>query len=88
MGSKKQITLDIGGRDYAFNMSIELYNLFINQTTPEKKTAPAENLARAALADKSQLDELNALLAQGLALDIVGALPEEFRPHVEITVKK
>lgn len=88
MANRKQITLDIGGKDYAFNMSIELYNLFINQTTPEKKTAPAENLARAALADKSRLDELNALLAQGLALDIVAALLEEFRPHVEITVKK
>ena len=88
MANRKPITLDIGGKEYAFNMSIELYNLFINQTTPEKKTAPATNLVRAALADKSQLAEVNDLIDRGLALDIAAALLEEFRPQVEITVKK
>ena len=88
MDKENIITLLIGGVEFAFNVTIEHYNLFINRMTLESKVAPAVNLCRETLVDRDQLPELNKLLDRGLALDIAGKLIEEFRPKVEIEVKK
>ena len=88
MDKKDIITLVIGGEEFAFGVTIEHYNLFVNRMTLDSKVAPAVNLCRDTLVDREQLPKLNALLDRGLALDIAGKLIEEFRPKVEIEVKK
>ena len=88
MDKRNIITLVIGGEDFAFDVTIDHYNMFINRMTLDSKVAPAVNLCRDTLVDRAQLPKLNALLDRGLALDIAGKLIEEFRPKVEIEVKK
>ena len=46
------------------------------------------NLVRGCLVNKEQKDALNDLIDRGYALDIAGRLLEEFRPELEIEVKK
>lgn len=82
------ITLEIGGVDFKFHVTIDHYNMFVNRLTTESKVAPAVNLCRDTLVDREQLSALNELLDRGLALDIAGKLIEESRPQVEIVVKK
>ncbi|WP_176013055.1 putative phage tail assembly chaperone [Victivallis sp. Marseille-Q1083] len=85
---EKSIVLIIGKIDFAFNVSLALYNEFVDAIQATSKTVPATNFVRRALADKAQLAALNELIGQGLAVDIAGKLIEEFRPKVEIELKK
>ena len=85
---EKSIVLTIEETDFAFAVSLALYNEFVDTIQATSKTAPATNFIRRSLADKAQLPVLNELIDQGLAVDIAGKLVEEFRPKVEIELKK
>lgn len=86
--TSKDIVLAIGGTDFAFRVETADYNAYINSLKPDDKVAPSVNFARRTLVDKAQRPALDELCEQGLAVDIAGALVEEFRPKLEIAVKK
>ena len=69
-------------------LDTEDYNRYINELKPDDKVAPSERLLRRTLVDKEQTPALNALFDQGLAVEMAGWLAQEFRPQVEILVKK
>lgn len=85
--AEKKITLAIGGVDYEFKVSTQDFNNFANRVG-ETKVAASINLVRGCLVNKEQKDALNDLIDRGYALDIAGRLLEEFRPELEIEVKK
>jgi hypothetical protein len=84
----KKITLNVGDQELHFEVSLPIYNTYIDQIKVDSKVVPSLNFVRQALADKAQRPVLDELCNQGLAIDIAGALVEEFRPKVEITIKK
>jgi len=86
--AKKQITLTIGTQEFGFEVSTQTYNQYVNEFKVDDKISPSVRFARRTLVDKKQLDALNELFDQGVAVDIAGALLEEFRPKLEIEVKK
>ena len=84
----KDIVLTIGETDFTFRVETSDYNSYINDLKPDNKITPSVNFVRRTLADKTQRPALDELCEQGLAIDIAGMLVEEFRPKLEISVKK
>lgn len=85
---EKNITLTVGEKDFEFCVKTQVYNLFVNGIAGENKTAAAANFLTNTLVNKEQRTELKELIDSGLGIDLAGLLAAEFRPAVEITVKK
>lgn len=84
-----KVILTIGAVDLVFNPTIDNYNKFINEMQLNNKIAPASNYIRR-IVDKDSKDALNDILiaSPGAALQIAGAINDEFAPDLDITVKK
>ena len=83
----KKITLTIAGTDISFEPTMTAYNSFINDMMPNDKVAPAHNYLKKIVCQESKevLDEL--LKRPGAALQLAGAINQQFAPDLEITVK-
>ncbi|MDD5697677.1 MAG: putative phage tail assembly chaperone [Victivallaceae bacterium] len=86
--AEKKVTLQIGGNDFAFNVTTGDFNRFVNETAPDNKTGPAVAFLRRALVDKKQREQLDELCDRGAALNIAAKLIQEFQGEIEIEVKK
>jgi hypothetical protein len=88
MTERTEITLDVAGQDFDFVMDAALMTKYINSLTPANKVAPAHNLLMTSV-NQEQKASLKPLLANPMtAIQIAGALIEEYSPTVEVTVKK
>lgn len=88
MTERTEITLDVAGQDFDFVMDAALITKYINSLTPANKVAPAHNLLMTSVS-QDQKASLKPLLANPMtAIQIAGALIEEYSPTVEVTVKK
>lgn len=101
---EKKITLTVGEDEIDFVVTTLNYNKFQNDVTQDKKTAPAKNFLKNCLVKKhsekkedeakiatyndKQTELLNSFIDRGLAMELLGALLEEFRGDIEIAVKK
>ncbi|MGS3144138.1 putative phage tail assembly chaperone [Aeromonas sanarellii] len=85
----KKIILTIGGTDISFEPTMTAYNGFINDMMPNDKVAPAHNyLKKIVSQDPVSRPALDELLKQpGAALQLAGAINQQFAPDLEITVK-
>lgn len=83
----KTLTLTVAGTDISFEPTMTAYNGFINDMMPSDKVAPAHNYLKKIVCQESKatLDEL--LKRPGVALQLAGAINEQFAPTLEITVK-
>ncbi|WP_421316512.1 putative phage tail assembly chaperone [Aeromonas veronii] len=81
------ITLDVAGKELKFAPTMVAYNGFINDMMPSDKVAPAHNYLKKIVCQDSKeaLDEL--LKRPGAALQLAGAINQQFAPDLEITVK-
>lgn len=86
--AEKKVTLSIGGTEFNFKVTTQDFNNYVNRITAESKVAPSVNFLRACLLDREKKETLNDLIDRGYALDIAGKLMEEYRPELEIEVKK
>lgn len=86
--AEKKITLTLGETDFCFEVTTATYNRYINEIKPDDKVSPSLRFVRIALVDKEQRDALDELCDSGLTVDIAGLLVTEFRPDIEIEVKK
>lgn len=84
----KEITLTVGENEFKFKVSTTEYNTFVNDMKPDSKIVPAKNFVKRCLVDKGQTAAIEDLCDHGLAPDLAGALIEEFRPKLEIEIKK
>lgn len=88
MTERTEITLDVAGQDFDFVMDAALMTKYINSLTPANKVAPAHNLLMTSV-NQEQKASLKPLLANPMtAIQIAGALIEEYSPTVEVIVKK
>lgn len=88
MTDRTDITLEVAGQDFDFSMDPALMTKYINSLTPANKVAPAHNLLMTSV-NQEQKASLKPLLANPMtAIQIAGALIEEYSPTVEVTVKK
>ncbi|KKK99852.1 hypothetical protein EIK76_01200 [Rheinheimera mesophila] len=87
---KQVITLGIGTTDFAFNVTAQDHNDFVDAAARGgSMTAAAKNFVVRVI-DPAQKEDFKKLLdsSPGAELQIAGALKEEFSPVLEITVKK
>jgi hypothetical protein len=82
-----KVTLVVAGTELTFEPTLTAYNSYINDLLPSDKVAPSHNYLRKIVASESKtaLDEV--LKRPGAALQIAGAVNEQFAPTLEITVK-
>lgn len=84
----KEITLQVGQQDLTFNVSLEAYNQCINTLQPNNKVAPMHNFLVNVAKDEKTRKAVNQIYEDALTSEVFGALVNEFKPSVEITVKK
>ncbi|MEN9360642.1 MAG: hypothetical protein RL095_2177 [Verrucomicrobiota bacterium] len=88
MSKTKKITLTIGEIELEFNVGLKEYEDFQNELASGKGiSAPAKNLLRRTV-KAEQKEQLLGFCEDGLASEIAGTVIQEFRPKVEISVKK
>lgn len=85
---EKKITVTAGDDEFEFCVKTNDYNSYINALKPDDKIAPSSNFLRRTLVDKEKLEKLNALIDAGVGIDIASSIINEFRPEVEIAIKK
>ena len=88
MSEKRDITLEVGGKEFTFTLTPQDVTKYFNAMTANNKVAPSHNLlSNTVVAD--QRADLRTLLANPvMTMQIAGALLEEYAPDVEIIVKK
>jgi phosphoglucomutase len=88
MTQSREITLEVGTKDFAFTLSPQDVTKYFNAMTATNKVAPSFNLLSTTV-KQEQRAELRELLANPvMTMQIAGALLEEYAPDVEIIVKK
>lgn len=85
--SKQTITLTIAGNDIHFVPTMVAYNSYINGLSMTDKVAPSHQYLKR-IVDTDSKEALDSLLTRpGAALQLAGAINQQFAPDLEITVK-
>ncbi|WP_296059605.1 putative phage tail assembly chaperone [uncultured Amphritea sp.] len=84
----KAITLTVGEDDLNFNVGLADYERYQNELAMDNKVAPAKNFLKRCAADDDTTAALEVRFAQGLAVEISGAVVSAYRPDVEIKIKE
>lgn len=88
MTDKREITLEVGDKEFTFELTPQDVTKYFNAVTQANKVAPANNLLVNTVKQEERAS-LKALLGNPvLVMQLAGALLEEYGPDVEITVKK
>ena len=88
MSEKRDITLEVGDKEFTFTLTPQDVTKYFNAMTANNKVAPSHNLLSNTVVAEHRAD-LRPLLANPvMTMQLVGALLEEYAPDVEIIVKK
>lgn len=83
---KKTITLAVNGTPIAFDMTVDIYNKYIDEIQASKKTGPTRNMLMRAVQPTSKEALKEVVDLPGAAMQIAGQLVELYAPDIEITV--
>ncbi len=88
MTERREITLEVGDKEFTFDLTPQDVTKYFNTLTQTNKVSPANNLLVTTVKQEERAS-LKALLANPLmVMNLAGTLLEEYGPDVEITVKK
>ena len=88
MTERREITLEVGEKEFTFELTPQDVTKYFNTLTQTNKVSPANNLLVTTVKQEERAS-LKALLANPLmVMNLAGTLLEEYGPDVEITVKK
>lgn len=85
--AKKKVTIQAGETELNFDVGIGAFNKFQNDFLPQNKVAPSENFLTACI-KKGQEEALIDLCDKGLSIELASLVAAEFKPEIELTVKK
>lgn len=83
----KQITLEIDNKDLRFGVTLKAFNDYQNEFMPNSKITPSENFLVKCVHPEDK-DRLLELCDQGYTFDIAQYVADEYKPALEIKVKK
>ncbi|WP_027188854.1 putative phage tail assembly chaperone [Desulfovibrio cuneatus] len=83
---EKRISLTANGTTVHFNVNAAAYDKFIDEMEPSKKVGPAKNLLMRTVAAESKEALKTLLETPGMALNLVGALVENYAPDINVTL--
>lgn len=88
MTDRREITLEVGDKDFTFTLTPQDVTKYFNSMTANNKVAPANNLLVNTV-DQQERATLKPLLVNPvMVMQLASALVEEYGPDVEIIVKK
>ena len=88
MTQSREITLEVGSKEFAFTLSPQDVTKYFNAMTANNKVAPSFNLLSSTVLPAQKADLRELLGNPVMTMQIAGALLEEYAPDVEIIVKK
>ncbi|MCK9818398.1 putative phage tail assembly chaperone [Pseudomonas sp. MAFF 302046] len=88
MTQSREITLEVGTKDFAFTLSPQDVTKYFNAMTANNKVAPSFNLLSTTVKQEQRAELRELLTNPVMTMQIAGALLEEYAPDVEIIVKK
>ncbi|WP_095051470.1 putative phage tail assembly chaperone [Pseudomonas sp. Irchel s3b2] len=88
MTEKREITLEVGDKEFTFSLTPQDVTKYFNAMTANNKVSPSHNLLVNTV-DQQERATLKSLLVNPvMVMQLAGALLEEYAPDVEIIVKK
>ena len=88
MTERREITLEVGEKEFTFELTPQDVTKYFNTLTQTNKVSPANNLLVTTV-KQEQRASLKPLLANPvMVMQLAGTLLEEYGPDVEIIVKK
>ncbi|RON20588.1 hypothetical protein BK660_16165 [Pseudomonas brassicacearum] len=88
MSETRDITLEVGDKEFTFTLSPQDVTKYFNALTQNNKVAPANNLLVNTVKQEERAS-LKALLGNPvMVMTLAGTLVEEYGPDVEVIVKK
>lgn len=88
MTDKREITLEVGDKEFTFELTPQDVTKYFNAVTQANKVAPANNLLVTTVKQEERAALKPMLGNPVFVMQLAGALLEEYSPDVEITVKK
>ncbi|MDY0832747.1 MULTISPECIES: putative phage tail assembly chaperone [unclassified Pseudomonas] len=88
MTDKREITLEVGDKEFTFELTPQDVTKYFNAVTQANKVAPANNLLVTTVKQEERATLKPMLGNPVFVMQLAGALLEEYSPDVEITVKK
>ncbi|QLG94905.1 putative phage tail assembly chaperone [Pseudomonas yamanorum] len=88
MTDKRDITLEVGDKEFTFELTPQDVTKYFNGLNQNNKVAPANNLLVSTVKQEERATLKSLLGNPVLVMQLAGALLEEYGPDVEITVKK
>ncbi|WP_456026757.1 putative phage tail assembly chaperone [Pseudomonas capeferrum] len=88
MTDKREITLEVGDKEFTFELTPQDVTKYFNAVTQTNKVAPANNLLVNTVKQEQRATLKPMLGNPVLVMQLAGALLEEYSPDVEVTVKK
>ncbi len=84
----KTICLQMGEKELTFTVTLDDYNQCVNALQVDNKISPMHNFLVSTSADEASKSAVKQAFEDALTSDLFGAVIKEFKPNVEITVKK
>ncbi|WP_395598128.1 putative phage tail assembly chaperone [Pseudomonas sp. A1437] len=84
----RDITMEIGDRDFTFHLTPQDVTKYFNSTTNNNKVAPANNLLVSTVKQEERASLKPLLVNPMTVMELAGALLEEYSPDIDIIVKK
>ncbi|MHC8315701.1 putative phage tail assembly chaperone [Pseudomonas sp. LB3P31] len=88
MTEKREITLEVGDKEFTFSVTPQDVTKYFNAMTANNKVSPSHNLLinTGLHAERDELRKV--LLNPVMTMQISSALLEEYAPDIEVIVKK
>ena len=86
--NEKTIEVQMGDKDLIFKVTLEDYNNCVNALQPDNKVAPMHNFLVMTSASEKTKESVKQAFNDALTGELFGAVVNEYKPKVKITVKK
>ncbi len=85
---KKTICVQMEDDELVFDINLDDYNRCVNSLQPDNKVNPMHNFLINTAANNKTKEAVNRAWNEALTADLFGVVIGEFKPKVDITVKK
>jgi len=87
--NRQELTLELDGKDVDFTVTREHFNRYTNDINMNDKVAPSQQFVMRCVEDDSKEDLKQYIKdTPGSEIELAGALSSEYKPDIEIVVKK
>jgi hypothetical protein len=83
----KKVVVTVGSDELTFNVGLTAFNEYQNEFLPQNKVAPSENFLTKCVESENK-EKLLEICDQGFTIELANMVASEFKPALELKVKK